>query len=177
MPSAINRIGIALTCFVAMAFLIGACSSERSNIKEQPTTARETLRPYATSTVGHAASDYVLAMPRVRVWFNTVAEMQRSSRSDTTLHLVLNYAFASDIGDHVASLERNPSAVRILKAHELSPREFVILSTLVGSGLIVLHIADSAGTVAVPVNIDRSLLAFMTANRSELDSLKHLLDQ
>ena len=103
--------------------------------------------------------------------------MQRLSRSDSTLHLTLNYAFDSKIDDQVASLERHPAAMRILRAHGLTPREFVILTTLVGSGFIMLQIADSAGTQALPINVDPSLLAFMTTHRAEFDSLKHLLDQ
>jgi hypothetical protein len=152
-----------------------ACTSDRKTIDTGNATNPprvDDLKPYPESSVGREASNYRLRMDRVREWYSVVGDVNQAARSDSTLRIRLEYPFASALAPHVDQLERIPGMVTILKKHEMSTKEFVLLATLINTGWGAIALVDSLGPAGTPINVGPNLIDFMRTNRRELDSLR-----
>jgi hypothetical protein len=173
--------GIAKYSSFAMVILLmslsgmNACTSDRKAADTGNVTRPlhvDGLKPYPENSVGREASKYLLRMDRVREWYAIVEDVNMTAKSDSTLHIRLDYSFASALAPHVDQLQRLPAMVAILDRHEMSAKEFVLLTTLVNTGWGALALVDSLGLAATPINVGSNLVDFMRANRRELDSLR-----
>ena len=137
-------------------------------IREAPSAA------YPKGTVGGDASDYTLAMSDVRKWFSAMREIERRARTDSSLRIAIDYPFGSATASHVSAIEKNPAFLASLQSCQLTPREFVILTALVGTTLVALdELEGHKGQTAM--TLDTAFENFAKANRTELDSLRSIL--
>jgi len=154
---------------------LGACGGDQKSVETGP-QAHPALGRYPKGTVGREASDYPLRMDRVRVWFEVVADLNAKARADTSFGLKVDYPFDSPLQAHVADIERAPVLATSLERHDMSPREFILLSTLLGAGWMATAMTDSLGPAGTPANVSGNLLTFMRTHRTELDSLRAALN-
>ena len=159
---------------VSGSLWLSACNADRYQPKIADQIAEVPSTVYPKGTVGGDASDYTLAMPSVRNWFLAMREIERRARTDPSLQIAINYPFGSATASHVTDIEKNPAFVAALHSCQLTPREFVILTALVGSTLVAL---DQLGpeNAHTRLKLDTGLANFARANRNELDSLRSTL--
>lgn len=148
-----------------------ACTADsyKPNVGEQVAGAPST--DYPKGTVGGDASDYTLTMPNIRKWFSAMREIERRVRTDSSLHIAINYPFNSATASHTTAIEKNPALLAALQSNQLTPREFVILTALVGTSLVALDQLE-VPKGQTPLKLDTGLVNFVKANRIELDSLR-----
>ena len=164
-------VGVAV---VAVSFCLNACTADNHTPKVGEQIAEAPSTAYPKGTVGGDASDYTLAMPNVRKWFSAMSEIERRARTDSSLHIAINYAFNSATASHVTAIENNPALLTTLQSKQLTPREFVILTALVGTSVVALdQLNIQKGETAL--KLDTGIVKFVKANRVELDSLKATL--
>jgi hypothetical protein len=153
----------------------GACTSDRGTIETRSVRNPphvDGLKPYPEHSIGRDASEYSLTMARVREWYAVMGEVNELAKSDSSLHVWIEYSLASPIAPHINELQRLPGMVAVLERHQMSTKEFVLLATLINTGWGALALIDSLGPAATPINVGPSLIELMRSNRRELDSLR-----
>lgn len=76
---------------------------------------------------------------------------------------------------HVESIQASPELSRILHSHNLSADEFVVLTVLVGMGLMALQMQDSLGEASTAFRVDPRLVTFFREHRQELATLDSMM--
>jgi len=159
---------------VSVSLWLSGCIADRNKPKIADQVAEAPSTIYPKGTVGGDANDYTLEMPGVRKWFIAMHEIERRASTESSLHIAINYPFGSPTASHVTTIEKNPAFVAALQSCQLTPREFVILTALVGTTLVALD-QLSAENGQTPLKLDTGLANFAKANRTELNSLRSTL--
>jgi hypothetical protein len=158
-----SRLGV---CFVV---LLGTTSCDK-RVADQRTSV-----PVEDVPVNNAVGKYSLTMTGIRRWYSVVEELERHSRVDTTYRFSLNYRINAPLRTYTSTIEADTVFQRTLRENGLSAEEFVVLTTIVGTGWAATRMVESAGMAAKPENVGPELIGFFRENRQELDSLSQRL--
>ena len=146
------------------------CQGERVGKPSQSETSAQGSG-FANGTVGKALDEYPLTMAKVRQLYEAGPEIDCLVEADSVVGLFSAMSLASELAPHVTAVEQNALLRESLRLHDITPREFILLSVTVTTAQAVLHLMDSLGEARRPPNVSSSVLTFIRTHRAALDSL------